>query len=291
MTENESRAVRADGKKEQPAKVEPRRHEQPAQRHPSGAVSNEVERVRGLIQRKDEVKAIDDDGRQPHAFSRPLPALAAPGAEFRLAQRSLGEREKAGAQRKGSEGKKQQPGREFREQGTGQANAEETRILAGRLLPKISESPHGEQAEQGHGQVSEDERAKNNECWRADVGGEAEQPAPITANLSRVQEDNPAENQREHEHGESGPRQRMDGFVPARQQPFPKYPLAQEGVRQKFRAVGPGNVGIVGARAAENQRDCRNHFRQRRMFFVEPQIELLPITHARANMRGFIERG
>src|SRR5271157_6655814 len=136
VTENESRAAGAERKKDQPAKVEPRRHEQPAQGHPGGAVSDEIQRVRGLIQRKEKVKAIDDDGRQENAFPRPLPARAAPGAEFRLALWSLGQREPARAQRKRSEGKKQQTGREFREQSPGQAQPEESSVLAGRLSPE-----------------------------------------------------------------------------------------------------------------------------------------------------------
>src|SRR5579862_699392 len=151
----------------------------------------------------------------------------------------MGQRDEARTQRKCAEGKKQQPGREFRKQSASQAQAEESGVPPCRLLPKMSESPQGEKAEQSHDQVSMDERAENDERGRADIYRETKQSAPVATEAARVCKNHPSEKQREQQHGQSGPRERPHGIVPTRQQPFSKHPLTQPCVRHKFCAVGP----------------------------------------------------
>ena len=50
----------------------------------------------------------------------------------------------------------------------------------------------------------------------------------------------------------------------------------------------PRDMGIVRVGSTQNQRQSRQYFGERRMLGIEPQIELLQITHAGADVSHFV---
>ena len=69
---------------------------------------------------------------------------------------------------------------------------------------------------------------------------------------------------------------------------MPEYPLTQICV-EHFVAERPRDMGIVGMRSTQNQRQGCDHFRQRRMLLVHPHIQLLEIAHPRGNVGDLIK--
>src|SRR5260370_32324209 len=104
-----------------------------------------------------------------------------------------------------------------------------------------------------------DEGSEREESGRADVDAKTKQATPWAAQAAGVDEQNPAQQERQQQHGEAGQRERGHWVIPLVEEPFAKNPLAEKGGKE-LPAVLPRDVGIVRRGCPQNQRPQRQYF-------------------------------
>src|SRR5207245_8929952 len=91
VPEDEGRPVPGNQNHGNAAQVEPRWHEDPAQRYGGGAVAETVEDVGSLMQGKNEIDHINSDGGAEDSLKSGTPAESTPETRFRFGDGLAGE--------------------------------------------------------------------------------------------------------------------------------------------------------------------------------------------------------
>src|SRR5271154_2833176 len=113
-------------------------------------MAEQVQRIRRLLPRQDEVNRIHDQSGQQYALPQIAAPHAPPLAEFVAVRGLTGDGEPAKAETESEKTKQEQPGGKFREQRAAERQSESKEGVAVRRPPHFRESPNREQREKGY---------------------------------------------------------------------------------------------------------------------------------------------
>src|SRR5664279_3651361 len=123
VTQNERRPASGNQYHCYSSQIQPRRHEQPTQRHRGCTMANTVKYIGSLMEGEDEVNHVDRQRSPQNALERGAPARLPPGTGLTFVNRLARHSTPARAQNKCDKDEEQNPRREFRKKCARQAQS------------------------------------------------------------------------------------------------------------------------------------------------------------------------
>src|SRR5712692_3154940 len=279
----------AECEQDKTAEVEAQWHQQPPQEWRREKVRDDAERIRGLVPGEDKVCDVHEDSGAESGFGHVKPRTAPPRTFRSLIRWLLRDTAPTQTQGERDKDKEQESGRKFGKKSARQNEPKLDDGAARGRSPHLRKLPNGEHPEQRDHDIGDYERAEREKCRHAHEDAEAQQTSPDASQTRAKNVYGKAKKQGEQQHGHSGPKDGGIGIVPTHDEPVAEHPLSQELI-EVLATEGPGNMRVVGIHPLQDKRQRRYYLRQRWVFLVHPQIQLLEIAHAGADVRYFIDR-